>query len=211
MTNKTKAEILVFVVILFLLANTCSPAQKEIEIVAIPDSVYRRIVPIDFTVNEELLIRKALAPLFTPRCTRAFEHASLRSPFEVATHEGVIIMPSSDLYYYSARSLGLVSSRTQMTYRDEFSSCRAQAGTVPHVRYGVPLTVDGRARIFLHDSAFMGESFIFRRLSLNGTLAHEFIHVGGQPSTPGWFFQTDLGGYQYYDEIMRACTYNGAQ
>lgn len=206
MTRETKAKIVLFVVVFCLLANACSPEHKEVKIVFVPDTVYRRIVLVDFTVNEEMLIREALAPLFTPRCNRTFERFGLRSPLEVATHEGVIIMPSSDLYYYSARSLGLVDPRIQMAYRDEFSSCRAQAGTVPHVLYGVPLTVDGRARIFLHDSAFMGESFIFRRLSLNGTLAHEFIHVGGQPPTPGWFFQTDLGGYEHYDEIMQACT-----
>jgi hypothetical protein len=170
-----------------------------------------RVITVDFSAAEEQGIREAMRPLFTPRCTRAFARAGLRSPLDVATHEGAIVMPSSDLYYYSARSLGLMDRRTQMAYRDQFSSVRAQAGTVPHVLYGVPLTVDGRARIFLHDSAFAGESWLFRRLSLNGVLAHEFIHVGGQPPAPGWLFGTDLDGYEHYEEIMDACTSGGGR
>jgi hypothetical protein len=171
----------------------------------VTDSAYRKIVLVDFTVSEELRIREALEPLFNSQCTRAFANAGLRSPAEMAMNEGVVIMPSNALYYLSAKTLGLVDERTQMAYQEEFTSGRAQAGTVTSKLYGVQLTTDGRPRIFLHDSAFAGESLKYRRFSLHDVLAHEFIHVGGQPPKAKSVFQHDLAGFEHYDEIMGAC------
>jgi len=162
---------------------------------------------LNFTPDEEAALRKELTPLFTRKCTVAFDKAGLKSPSAVAATQGVVIRPSADLYQYSAANLGLANEEAQRAYMEEFSSCRAQAGTVPHVLYGVPLTFDGRPRIFLHGTAFMGESFLLRKLSLHDVLVHEFIHVGGQPPTPGWLgvLQDDLAGFDHYDEVMGAC------
>lgn len=213
MTRTTKSEILLLTVVVSIATILYAPKEPyppaPTDIISVPDSFYRGIILVDFTVKEEVGIRDAMAPLFTPQCTEAFVEAGLRSPVEVAMHEGVIIMPSSALYYYSARSLGFVNRRTRVAYQHEFSSGRAQAGTVSYVLNGVQRTTDGRARVFLHVTAFLGESFIFRRLPLNGVLAHEFIHVGGQPPTPGWFFEDDLGGFEHYDKIMKACACRG--
>jgi hypothetical protein len=160
---------------------------------------------VHFSAAEEKAIRKELRRLLQPQCIVAFSKAGLRNPLEVITEEGLVLRPSVDLHDYSAKELGLVSDATRKAYWEEFSSCRSQAGTVSAKLYGVRLTTDGRARVFLHDTAFQGESFIFRKLSLHDVLVHEFIHVGGQPPTPGWFFQHDLAGFEHYDEIMRAC------
>jgi len=75
------------------------------------------------------------------------------------------------------------------------------------MRFGVRLTIDGRPRLFLNDSAFEGSSFWFGKLSLNDVLTHEFIHLGGQPSTPSLMgsLQHDLAGFEHYDDIMEAC------
>ncbi len=214
MTRATKAEAILVAITVLIITILCSFRESDApmhrEIIFVPDSFYRSIIIVDFSVNEEVSIREALAPLFTQQCTAAFTKAGLRSPAEVALREGVVILPSSSLYYYSARSLGLVDERTRTAYQWEFSTARAQAGTVSHVLYGVRRTTDGRARIFLHETAFMGESFIFGWRSLNSVLAHEFIHVGGQPPVSGWFFEDDLGGFEHYDEIMDACTYSGS-
>jgi hypothetical protein len=200
-----RIESVVFLVILTvcLLINSCSPARSVV--IVVDESIYRGKPFAHLSHNQELSVRKSLASLLTPKCTRAFVNAELRSPLEVITEDGVVFRDSIDLYMESARNLGLVYEETRIHYWEEFSSCRAQAGTVPPERHGVRLTTDGRARIFLHDSAFQGESFIFGRLSLNGALVHEFIHVGGQPPTPGWFFQHDLAGFEYYDQIIEAC------
>jgi hypothetical protein len=162
---------------------------------------------VNFQPNEEMRLRKAMAPLFTSRCTEAFTNANLRSPLDITTEEGVVLRPSSDLYLYSAEELGLVYDQTRRTYSAEFSSGRAQAGSVTYMRNGVRLTTDGRPRIFIHDSAFLGESFLFGTISLKDVLTHEFIHLGGQPPTPGWLgpLQNDLAGFEHYDEIMGAC------
>jgi hypothetical protein len=171
----------------------------------LPDSVHSNVVLVGFSAGEERLIRKNMASLFTSRCTEAFAKAGLRSPAEVAAREGVVILPARYLYKYSAKRIGLASEEPRRAYSEAFSSGRAQSGTVPSTLNGAHLTTDGRARIFLHDTAFLGKSFIFERYSLNDVLAHEFIHVGGQSSKSGWFFQHDLVGFEPYDEIMGAC------
>jgi hypothetical protein len=160
-----------------------------------------------FTPEEGQHLREALAPLLSRQCTDMFARAGLQSPSEVARTTGVEMRYSRDLYMYSADQLGLVSEETRSSLMKELSNGRTQSGSVPPVRYGKRLTTDGRARIFLPDNAFVGESFWFGTISLRGVLIHEFIHVGGQPPTPGWmgFLSHDLAGYEHYDEIMSAC------
>jgi hypothetical protein len=195
---------------------TANQSKQPPVVIGVTDSIAAKIIIGDFKdgqgwfsredgASPELLIRKSMTSLLTPRCTEAFAQAKLRSPLEVVMHEGVVILPARDLYKYPAERLGLASEATRLAYRDEFSSCRAQSGTVPSMRNGVRMTTDGRARIFLHDTAFLGESVIFKRLSLTDVLMHEFIHVGGQPATPGWFFQHDLAGFEHYDKLMSTC------
>jgi hypothetical protein len=162
---------------------------------------------VNFQASEEMRLREETAPLLSSQCTEAFRKAGLQSPLEVATDEGVVIRPAADLYRYSATELGLANEQMRRAYMEGFSSGRAQSGTVPSIRSGVRLTTDGRPRIFIHNSAFDGESFWFGRVSLRDALIHEFIHVGGQPPTPGWleFVQHDLAGFEHHDEIMGAC------
>lgn len=179
-----------------------SPASFPYEV---DDSVFDKVELVNFLPEEEKAIRREMRRLFYPPCTVAFAKAGLRSPLEVVLEEGVVLRPSIDLYNKSANRLGLVSESTRRAYWREFSGCNSQAGTVSARLYGVRLTTDGRARIFLHDTAFQGEWLLFRKLSLHDVLAHEFMHVGGAPPTPGWFFQHDLAGFEHYDEIMEAC------
>jgi hypothetical protein len=157
----------------------------------IPEPIFEKVKLINFPPAEEKSLLDAMRPQFTSQCTIAFSNAGLRSPSEIAEHEGIVIRPFSDLWLYSADSLGLVSDKTRLAYQIEFSSGRAQAGTVPATLRGVPLTVDGRPRIFLHGTAFYESSFWFKRDPLSVVLLHEFIHAGGQPPMRGWFFQHD--------------------
>jgi hypothetical protein len=169
---------------------------------SIPDGV----VIIGFEPYEERLLRKALARKFTRRCGEAYEMAGLMSPSEVARTRGIVIRPARDLWLKEHDVLGLVYKETRIKYQSEFSSGWAQAGTVPAERYGVKLTVDGRARVFLYDSAFAGEAFLSRRFSLEDVLSHELQHVGGQGKTPGWLpFTHDLKGFGPHDTILENC------
>ncbi len=204
MSKRNGSAVLFFIVLVFLLNNSCSHEQPEISV--IDESFYYRIEFINFNEKEKVLIREAMAPLATPRCNDAFRRAGLRSPLEVVLKDGVVIRPSYDLYRFPVKELGLVDDRTRRAYMDKFSSGNAQAGTVSAVLYGTRRTLDGRARVFLHDTAFF-ESTLFRRLSLREVMVHEFIHVAGQPSTPGWLgcLQHDLAGFAPYDETMEAC------
>lgn len=200
----TSFAVVVFVLVC-LIAESCSPAPPPRLPFGVDDSTFDKVEFVNLTAEEERAVLKELRRLVQPQCVVAYSRAGLRNPLEVMTEEGVVLRPSVDLHSHSARQLGLVSDATRRVYREEFSSCRSQAGTVSARLYGVRLTTDGRARVFLHDTAFQGEWFIFGRLSLRDVLAHEFMHVGGQPPTPGWFFQHDLAGFEHYDEIMRAC------
>ena len=61
----------------------------------------------------------------------------------------------------------------------EFSTLRAQEGSIsPFIGY----TTDGRGQIYLHASAFDGESSLF---PLEDVLSHAFIHQAGITKQPG--------------------------
>lgn len=206
--NSDWKSFLCFVLASALVVSLLFPCSMTIILVEpIDASVYAGIEINSFGWDGERAIYKELAAKFTRPCTEAFDEAGLRSPLRLATESGIVIHHFGDLYTHEAEDLGLVSHKTRSIYRAEFSTGRAQAGTVPAVRSGIRLTTDGRPRIFIHDSAFFGESFWFSRLSLSDVLTHELIHAGGQPSTPGWlgFFQHDLAGFEHYDKIMNAC------
>jgi hypothetical protein len=201
----TTSFVFVFFLLVCLITKPCSPAPPPRLPFDVDESSFDKVEFINFLPEEKQAVLKEFRRLVQPQCIMAYSRAGLRNPLEVITQEGMVLRPSVDLHKYSARQLGLVSETTRRVYWEDFSSCRAQAGTVSVKLYGVYLTTDGRARLFLHDTAFQGKSFIFRKLSLHDVLVHEFMHVGGQPPTPGWFFQHDLAGFDHYDEIMRAC------
>ena len=197
------ALVIAFVSSLLSPSHTTSLAVAEEEVnPPIPDGVVIR----GFDPVEEALLRKKLARQFTRRCEEAYKGAGLMSPSEVARTRGVVIRPARDLLIYKHDELGLVHEIIRMRYWSEFSSGWAQAGTVPAERGGRKLTVDGRARVFIHDTAFAGASFLSRRFSLGDVLSHEFQHVGGQRRTPGWLpFTHDLKGFGPHDRILEAC------
>ena len=183
--------------------------QPEPESITYPtdEEISAGMVFINFTPNEEQRVREAMSSLFTRRCTQAFNEAYLRSPAEVVVQSGIVFRPSADLYNYSAIKLGLRDERTRELYASEFSSGRAQAGTVNRTPNGVCLTTDGRPHIFLHDTAFLGRSLLFRRISLRDALIHESLHAGGQPPAWGWLgpLEHDLAGFANYTRIMKSC------
>ncbi len=170
-------------------------------------SLVRRIDMPSFDKDEKKRLEEVMPHKFTKKCELAFHNANLMSPSDIIIKAGLVIRPARDLWLKDSDTLGFVYPNTRGDYQSEFSSGRAQAGTVPFMREGRTLTVDGRARIFIHDSAFFGESFWARRLSLSDVLTHELIHVGGQPKTPGWFgfLQDDLAGFEQYEAILEAC------
>ncbi|MFL6207796.1 MAG: hypothetical protein ACJ74W_03035 [Pyrinomonadaceae bacterium] len=177
---------------------------------AVDASPLQGVVLGGFDDNEEERIRAALLRKLTLPCQEAFEGAGLRSPARMFSQPGIIIQHYIYLHIYSAGELGLVSEATRAKYWDEFGTGRAQAGTIPHARYGRVMTVDGRARIYLHDTAFLGDSFLsvfYGWLSLDDVLTHELIHAAGQVPTPGIFgpLQHDLAGYEHYNKIIEAC------
>jgi hypothetical protein len=192
-----------------LLIHWLTPGHTKTVIVVEPidPSVFDRMVFKGFTPAQRAMIRAALLPKFTGRCSEAFNRAGLRTPWQMAWETGIVIQYSGDLYVKEAADLGLLYNETRDSYRSEFSTGRAQAGTVPHTLYGTVLTADGRPHIFLHDSAFIGESFWLGTLSLSDVLSHELIHAGGQPPTPGWLgpLRHDLAGFEHYEKIMEAC------
>lgn len=194
------------VVMLVVLVGCQQPKQQKVWYVEEPISAGIKVIKAG--PYKERLIREAASSMLQDPCTQAFDEADLRSPLQLVTKGGVVIRLSSDLYIYTAKELGLVSEATRRAYAWDFSTGNAQGGTVSGMRKGVQLTVDGRPRIFLHETAFMGESFWQRRLSLRGVLIHEFIHAGGQPRTPGILgpLQDDLMGFPHYDRIMKACS-----
>lgn len=203
MTQVIKRAIGSIIAAACLLMVCCSRSQPEI--VAVDESVSARMYIINFDRDEEVAIRDAASSLFGPQCSEAFITAGLRSPIQVVSESGAVIRPSKDLYLHTARELGLTHDLIRKSYAVQFSSCRAQGGTIRPTHHGIPLTTDDRPRIFLHDSAFLGESLLFNRLSLRNVLIHEFIHAGGQPPAPGWLPWHDLSGFRPYRSILKSC------
>lgn len=205
MSRRLTTSFVVVFVLVCLAVDSCSPVPPPRLPYRVDDSTFYKVEFDNLSAAQKKAVLAELRSLVQPQCIMAFSKAGLRNPLEVITEEGVVIRPSIDLHYYSAKSLGLVSEDTRNTYWEAFSDCRSQAGTVSAKLYGVRLTTDRRARVFLHDTAFQGESLLFGKLSLHDVLVHEFMHVGGQPPTRHWFFQHDLAGFEHYDEIMAAC------
>lgn len=189
------------------------PSRRETPLPSPPEpvdpAVFRRvnIKFIGFTPEEEAEMLAELRKEFSSPCTEAFEAAGLQSPLRVALETGIVIQHFRLLFMYEADALNLRYKKTRDLYRSEFSSGRVQAGTIPGTRLGLRLTVDGKPHIVIHDSAFLGESFLFGRLGLGDVITHEMVHTGGQGPTPGWlgFLQHDLAGFEHYDAIMGAC------
>jgi hypothetical protein len=196
--------LIIFTALLYCEIDLWSHKDSAPSNIQLPDG--KRLAIVNFEPDEEFDLREALKPLFTAKCGEAFHAAGLRSP-EEAVERGVIIQPSRELYNHSAAQLGLTSEETRRAYAEEFSSLLAQGGTIPPFRGGVQLITDGKPRIFIHESAFIGESCLHCTFSLNGVLAHEFQHVGGQPRTPGRLgaLRHDLAGFPYFDRILDAC------
>lgn len=211
-TRNGSASFVGVVLALIIIVSSLSPSDTTTTTVIIIEeafepSILKRIDLRGFEPSEKRRLLKALPAKFTNRCTEAFKDEGLLSPLEVALTTGFVLHPSRDLWDKEIGSLGFVSERTKIRYKSEFSTCRAQAGTVPAMRDGWKLTVDGRARVFIHDSAYAGESFWFNRFSLEDVLTHELIHVGGQRATPGWLgpLSHDLKGFEPHDKILEAC------
>jgi hypothetical protein len=203
--NVGRADFLA-VVLLVSLAGYCQrPKPQTVLYVEAP--VAAGIDVVNVGPFQERLIREASSSLFGRKCTQAFNGVGLPSPYDLVTRDGVVIRRSSDLYIYPAYKLGLMSETTREAYAWEFSLGHAQGGTVRGRLGGMSRTIDGRPIIFLHDTAFLGESFWERRLSLREVLIHEFIHAVGQKRTPGILgpLQDDLAGFEHYEMLMEAC------
>lgn len=201
-----RAQVIVITLLAALAVRYLHGEQKSV-VYSVDDEVRAGMSLVNFSLRRERQIFEAASSLFKGPCTQAFTDAGLRSPYDSVVISGVVFHPAEDLYIYRAKALGLRDERTRKAYAWAFGSGRAQAGTVSPVRYGVVLTTDKRSRVFLHETAFYGESFWAGTFSLREVLIHEFIHVGGQPSTPGWLgpLRHDLAGFAYYNQIMQAC------
>jgi hypothetical protein len=208
MSESTKGYMFFLLILLTLLVAYRQPkceCETEPAPADLEELIKAGVTFTNFTPSKKNMIRDELARLTTKRCTAAFEKAHLRSPRRLLVEAGVIFRPAKDVYLYSARDLGLVDERTRQAYALDLSSCRVQAATVSPVLGGVRRTIDARPRFFLHETAFYGESYLLGTYSFHEVIVHEFIHAGGQPPAPGWFFQHDLASFPHYDKIMRAC------
>jgi hypothetical protein len=194
-----------------LLGIWLRPRQTTVVVLEPVDaSILNLIVFEGFSEREIERILAALLPKLGGRCVEAMNGAGLRSLEQVIRETGLTIKHSRFLYLRSAKANKLADERLQDKYKDDFSTGRAQAGTIPPERSGRRLTTDGRTYIYLHDSAFLGDSFLALFLgwhTLEDLLTHELIHAGGQPPTPGLLgpVQHDLAGYEHYERVMDAC------
>lgn len=210
-TNGGLRGLVSILLVVALIVFWTRPRQTTVYVVeAVDASLLVRAVIEGYTREAEEMMRAALLAKLTRRCSEAFNNAGLRSPEEQLRESGLVIRPSKYLYDYSARYLGLASEEIRKKYKDDFSTGRAQGGTVPHIRSGKVRTLDGRAHIYLHDSAFLGDTFLaifFSWFEFEDVLTHELIHAGGQPPTPGFFgsIRHDLAGFEHYDAIISAC------
>jgi hypothetical protein len=83
-----------------------------------------------FSTEEETALRGALLTKFTARCGEAFCSAGSGSPWLTLWGSGISNRPSIDLYTKQAEDLGSDLTKTRDRYQREFSTGRAQAGTV---------------------------------------------------------------------------------
>jgi hypothetical protein len=208
-TRSGWANFLCIVLAVALVGSWLRPSGQAVTVVYEPvdTTALHDLELYGFTDAQVRSILKELLPKLTLRCTEVVNDAGLRNLPQIMRENGLVFIHSRYLYQYDAATLDLVYEETQFLYMAEFSTGRAQAGTVPAVRYGRRLTTNGKHIIFLHDSAFLGESFIFGRLSLGEVIGHELIHAGGQPRTPGrlGFLDHDLAGFEDYGKIMDGC------
>ncbi len=195
------------VILLVTFIYFCLQPEPQAIIHPVDEKISAGLMFINFTPDEERKVREAMSSLFTRRCTQAFNDAGLRSPAEVAVRPGIVFRPYADLLNYRARKLGLRRERTRERYAAEFSSGHAQAGTISPRFKGSWVTIDGRPHVYLHDTAFLGQSLVFRRLSLRDVMIHEGLHVGGQLPSWGWLgpLEHDLAGLAHYNRIIKAC------
>jgi hypothetical protein len=156
-----------------------------------------------FTPERESWIRYELQGLLTEECSQAFPKG-IDNPTNTIINRGVIIRPAEDLYRRSAAQLGLSEEDRLGSVRQFFGHAYStpQGGTV----FGS----NGSAQIYLHDSAFRGESWRPGIFSLAEVLEHEFIHGGGQGPWPGRLgnLRHDLAGLPAYKNIIEACRRN---
>ncbi|HEV2861434.1 MAG TPA: hypothetical protein VGX48_10540 [Pyrinomonadaceae bacterium] len=213
MSTRSKWMSLAGVVLAASLVVAMFPPRPDVVVIIeeIDPQLLHGVNVVGFHRVERDSIREEMIRKLGSRCGDAFKAAGLRSPAQMAWNPGILIMHARLLYLYDVGQLGLTYEQTRIKYKSEFSTGHAQGGTVPATLLGHRMTTDGRPRIFIHDSAFMGfslfESVIFNRLDLGDVLTHELIHAGGQPPRPGWLgpLRHDLAGFNDYDKIMEAC------
>ncbi|HEU0143207.1 MAG TPA: hypothetical protein VFQ47_00335 [Nitrososphaera sp.] len=111
------------------------------QIVEVDESIYGTLHFINFDLHEETKIRGQLTPLLSTRACSAFMSAGLRSPRATIMETGVLSRSSNDLYLFSSRKLGLAYNQTRTSYSREFSTMRAQAGTVNFALNRTPTTI----------------------------------------------------------------------
>ena len=197
----------IIVILLSIIAGISLRPVRQHLTYPIDERVSARMILINLTPRHKRLIMDEASSMFTKQCSEAFIAADLLTPTEVVLNSGVVFLPATDLYIYEADELGLSDERLRKAYARQFSDGNSQAGAISAKRSGVRMTIDGRPRIILHDTAFYGKSFLLGTVSLREVLIHEFIHLGGQPQTYGRLgpLRHDLAGFPHYDRIMEAC------
>src|SRR5207253_3481608 len=116
----------------------------------------------------EKMIFNSITALFSDDCINAFKAAGLKDPFTIVNGTGVVVGPASLSTNPSNLGYMGIPEQSRKEILENFSSYDAKAFTVRG-----PLTSDGRARIFLNNSALGSLD------ELVGYMAHEFIHVAG--------------------------------
>lgn len=201
--------LLLLVLFVLLISSVRAPQPRLRRTRELTPFMRSKIILINFTPREEKMILATIPALISLECSDAFIGANLPPPIEIILETGIIIRPDVDLRLNTAQDLGLIDDRTRIAYMNVFSSCQAQAGTVPAWRGEVQLTTDPRPRIFLFPTAFAGRSYLMGWQSLDTVIVHEMIHSAGQPPIADWFFlgrlRHDLARFPHYSRIMKAC------
>ena len=143
------------------------------------------------------MIFNSITTLFSDDCINAFKAAGLKDPFTIVNGTGVVVGPASLSTNPSNLGYMGIPEQSRKEILENFSSYDAKAFTVRG-----PLTSDGRARIFLNNSALGSLD------ELVGYMAHEFIHVAGVKGIkPPWYkpWQDDLSFDSKYQKIIDTC------